>query len=151
MKSKLKLAVLGAGSLGKEHVRIYSDLAAAGGIEFAGLYDAHEETAKRVAEKHRTRRFASVEEALESCDGLSIVSPTTTHFQLAKMALEAGKHVLVEKPMTDNGREAGELVALAAQQKRVLQVGHVERFNPVFNYLEEVAKTPKFIETHRLS
>ena len=90
-------------------------------------------------------------EAAEASDAVSIVTPTTTHFDLARTLLGLGRHVLVEKPMTDNTAQAAELVELARQQRCVLQVGHVERFNPVFKYLEEVATDPRFIETHRLS
>jgi predicted dehydrogenase len=82
---------------------------------------------------------------------VNIVTPTTTHFELAKTLLEQGKHVLVEKPMTETTAQAAELVRMAQQGHCVLQVGHVERFNPVFNYLETVATEPRFIETHRLS
>jgi len=143
--------VLGAGSLGKEHARIYAELAAGGQVDFAGIYDVAAETARKVAEKHGVRAFGSVAEALEASDALSIVTPTTTHFELARMLLEQGKHVLVEKPMTDNAGRAGELVQLAQQRHAVLQAGHVERFNPVFKYLETVATEPRFIEVHRLS
>ena len=90
-------------------------------------------------------------EAAAASDAVSIVTPTTTHFELAKTLLQQGRHVLVEKPMTDNAAQATELVQLAQQKHCVLQVGHVERFNPVFNYLETVATDPRFIETHRLS
>src|SRR5205814_1452035 len=86
-----------------------------------------------------------------ACDALNIVTPTTTHFELAKALLSQGKHVLVEKPMTENTTQATDLVQLAQQKNCVLQVGHVERFNPVFKYLESVATEPRFIETHRLS
>ena len=143
--------MLGAGSLGKEHARIYAELAAGGQVDFAGIYDVAAETARKVAEKHGVRAFGSVAEALEASDALSIVTPTTTHFELARMLLEQGKHVLVEKPMTDNAGRAGELVQLAQQRHAVLQAGHVERFNPVFKYLETVATEPRFIEVHRLS
>src|SRR5207237_660932 len=102
-------------------------------------------------EKHGVKSFASVADAAAASDALSIVTPTTTHFNLAKTLLAQGKHLLVEKPMTDNAAQAAELVQLAAQHNCVLQVGHVERFNPVFNYLETVATRPHFIETHRLS
>ena len=147
----VRLGVLGAGSLGKEHVRIYAELAAARKAEFAGLYDLAPEAARRLSEKHRVRAFNSIAEAAASCDAFSIVTPTNTHFDLAKTLLEQGKHVLVEKPMTDNGAQASELVQLAQDKNCVLQVGHVERFNPVFKYLETVATEPRFIETHRLS
>jgi predicted dehydrogenase len=147
----LRIGVLGTGSLGKEHVRIYAELAAAGRIQFAGLFDTVAETARKFAAKYQVRAFASAAEAAASCDAVSIVTPTTTHYELAKMFLQQGKHVLVEKPMTDDAAEAGELVKLAQQNRCVLQVGHVERFNPVFHYLETVATEPRFIETHRLS
>jgi predicted dehydrogenase len=147
----LKVAVIGTGSLGKEHVRIYSELAASRLVNFVGLYDVAGETARRLAEKYRVRAFNSEHEAAQASDALSIVTPTTTHFQLARSFLDLGKHVLVEKPMTDNASQAGELVRLAQQRDCVLQVGHVERFNPVFKYLESVATEPRFIETHRLS
>ena len=151
MSSLLKLGVLGTGSLGKEHARIYAGLAAAGKIEFAGVYDLSSESARKVAEKFGARAFASLEEAARACDALSIVTPTITHFDLAKQLLLLKKHLLVEKPMTDSTAQAAELVELAQQNQCVLQVGHVERFNPVFKYLESVATEPRFIETHRLS
>jgi len=148
---KLRVAVLGTGALGKEHARIYSELAQAGLVDFAGIFDVSAETARRIAEKLRTRAFTSVAEAAGAADALSIVTPTVTHFDLAKQLLQQGKHVLVEKPMTDNTAQAAELVQLARQHRCVLQVGHVERFNPIFKYLETVATQPRFIETHRLS
>lgn len=149
--NKLRVAVLGTGSLGKEHARIYAELAHSGAVEFVGVFDTVPDTARRIADKLRTRAFTSVPEAAEAADALSIVTPTSTHFDLAKQLLLQGKHLLVEKPMTDNTEQAGELVQLARQNRCVLQVGHVERFNPVFKYLETVATEPRFIETHRLS
>ena len=145
------MSVLGAGSLGKEHARIYAELAAAGAVDFIGVYDVAAETARKLAEKYRVRAFGSAEEAAAGSDAVSIVTPTTTHFELARTLLQQGKHVLVEKPMTDNAAQAGELVQLAREKNCVLQVGHVERFNPIFKYLEAVATEPRFIETHRLS
>lgn len=147
----IKVAVVGTGSLGKEHVRIYAELAAARLVDFVGLYDLAPETARKLAEKYRVRAFSSEQEAARASDALSIVTPTTTHFGLAKAFLDLGKHVLVEKPMTDNATQAAELVRLAQDRDCVLQVGHVERFNPVFKYLQTVATEPRFIETHRLS
>jgi predicted dehydrogenase len=149
--NKLRVAVLGTGALGKEHARIYSELAHAGIVDFVGVFDVSAEAAKRVADKLRTRVFTSVADAAASADALSIVTPTVTHFDLAKQLLTQGKHVLVEKPMTDNTAQAAELIQIAQQHRCVLQVGHVERFNPVFKYLETVATQPRFIETHRLS
>jgi predicted dehydrogenase len=145
------VAVLGVGSLGKEHARLYTELAAAGQVEFAGLFDANLETGRKIAAKHNARLFASVAEAAAHADALNIVTPTTTHFDLARHLLAQGKHVLVEKPMTESSAQAAELVQLARTHHCVLQVGHVERFNPVFKYLETVATEPRFIEVHRLS
>src|SRR5262249_51070537 len=148
---KIKIAVLGTGSLGKEHARLYAEFARAGEIEFVGVFDVSPEAARRVAGQCGTRVFSSVAEAVAASDALSIVTPTTTHFEIARELLAAAKHVLVEKPMTDSAEQSAELVELAWKHRGILQVGHVERFNPVFQYLESVATQPRFIETHRLS
>ena len=149
--AKVKVAVLGTGSLGQNHVRIYAELAAAGMVEFAGVFDANADAARKIAARHNARVFNSIAEAAAASDALNIVTPTTTHFEIAKQLLALGKHVLVEKPMTDNSAQAAELIQIAQQKNCVLQVGHVERFNPVFHYLETAAPEPRFIETHRLS
>ncbi|HEX3889812.1 MAG TPA: Gfo/Idh/MocA family oxidoreductase [Verrucomicrobiae bacterium] len=149
--AKIKVAVLGTGSLGQHHARIYSELAALGEVELTGIYDAHAETAQKIAEKHKLRVFSSIAEAAENSDALNIVTPTTTHFEIARQLLAQGKHVLVEKPMTDNSAQAAELIEIAREKNCVLQVGHVERFNPVFKFLETVATEPRFIECQRLS
>jgi len=151
MASKVKVAVLGTGSLGQHHARIYSELHAAGAVELTGIYDAHAETARKIAEKHNLRAFASIAEATAASDALNIVTPTTTHFDIAKQLLATGKHVLVEKPMTDSSEQAAELCELAQKNNCVLQVGHVERFNPVFTVLQTVATEPRFIECLRIS
>jgi predicted dehydrogenase len=147
----IKVSVIGTGSLGKEHARIYGELAAAGKVNFVGVYDTSTDTARKIAERHRVRLFGSALEAAAASDALSVATPTSTHFELSRILIEQGKHVLVEKPMTDSGETAAELVRLAQAHKCVLQVGHVERFNPVFKYLESVATQPRFIEAHRLS
>ncbi len=151
MSQSVKVAVIGTGSLGKEHVRIYSELAKAGRVELTGVFDVSSEAAHKVASRLGARVFGSVNEAAAASEALSLVTPTTTHFELAKVLLHQGKHVLVEKPMTDNASQATELVQLAQQKNCVLQVGHVERFNPVIHYLQTVATDPRFIETLRLS
>jgi predicted dehydrogenase len=150
-KRKIRVAVIGAGSLGQHHARIYAQMAAAGALEFAGVYDANPDTAKLHATKHGVRAFSSVAEAAAEADALNVVTPTITHFDISKQLLSAGKHVLVEKPMTSTTAQATELVKVARDNNSLLQVGHVERFNPVFKYLETVAKAPRFIESHRLS
>ncbi|MCU0787424.1 MAG: Gfo/Idh/MocA family oxidoreductase, partial [Verrucomicrobia bacterium] len=147
----IRVAVLGVGSLGRHHARLYAELAAAGVIQFAGVYDTDSSVAAQIAHEHKTRAFASLDEAVEAADALSVVTPTLTHHELASVLLKRNRHVLVEKPITQTEAQAGELVQLAQERNRVLQVGHVERFNPVFTYLESVVKEPRFIETHRLS
>jgi predicted dehydrogenase len=149
--AKLRVAVLGTGSLGREHARLYAELTNTGQIEFAGIFDTNAETARKIAAKCNARIFDSVAEAAANSDALNIVTPTVTHFELAKHLLQQGKHLLIEKPMTDDSAQAAELIQLAQRHNCVLQVGHVERFNPVFKYLESAAPEPRFIETHRLS
>lgn len=151
MTSKIKVAVLGVGSLGKEHARIYADLAKSGEVDFVGVFDVATAAAQKIAAQYRIPAFATIEEALKGSDALSIVTPTNTHFELAQMAMAADKHILVEKPMTASAAEASALVQSAREKNVVLQVGHVERFNPVLKYLEQNATDPRFIETVRLS
>lgn len=151
MAARVKVAVLGVGSLGRQHARIYGEMHRHGTVELVGVYDSDAAQAGSVAEKNSTVALDSIEAATEAADALSVVTPTVTHHSLAKPLLEQGKHLLVEKPMTDNAEQAAELVLLAKRYDCVLQVGHIERFNPVFNYLREAACEPRFIESHRLS
>ena len=151
MVTRVRVAVLGVGSLGQQHARIYSEMHRQGAVELVGVYDTDPAQAKSIAEKQGTAALGSVEAAAAAADALSIVTPTVTHHDLAKPLLEQGKHLLVEKPMTDNAGQAADLVRLARQHHCVLQVGHIERFNPVFNYLQQAAREPRFIESHRLS
>jgi predicted dehydrogenase len=149
--AKVRVAVVGTGALGKSHARIYAELARAGAVEFVGVHDTATKAAEETARACGVRAFASLDELAAASDALSLVTPTTTHFELAQALLQQGKHVLVEKPMTSEAAQAAALVELAHRQQCVLQVGHVERFNPVFKYLQTVATEPRFIEAHRLS
>lgn len=151
MADLLRVAVIGTGSLGKEHARIYAEMAAAREVVLAGVYDTSAEAARTVADRFGVPTFATLEQAAAGSDALSIVTPTSTHFTIARTFLNFGKHVLVEKPMTDNAADATALVELAREKRCVLQVGHVERFNPVFQQLQQVVPEPRFIECHRLS
>lgn len=151
MPESVKIAVVGVGSLGKEHARIYADLARGDAVELVGVYDVNSDHAAAVAERLGVREFRNVLEAAENADALSIVTPTVTHYEIARQLLPMGKHLLVEKPMTETAAQAEELVALAQRHGVALQVGHVERFNPAFAYMKAVATSPKFIEAHRLS
>ena len=151
MANRVRVAVLGVGSLGRQHARIYGEMHRQGAVELVGVYDTDDALAKAIAAKYGTVALDSVEATAGAADALSIVTPTVTHHALAKPLLEQGKHLLVEKPMTDNTDRAAELVRLAKRHDCVLQVGHIERFNPVFQYLREAAREPRFIESHRLS
>ena len=104
MSARLKLAVIGTGALGKEHARLYAALAATGQVEFVGVYDTVREVAQKIAEKHRVRAFPVFEEAAAAADAYSVVTPTVTHYEVARQLLLRGKHVLLEKPMTRNAR-----------------------------------------------
>lgn len=151
MSVPIRVAVLGVGHLGKEHARIYAELARAHQVFFVGVFDSNSINARHIAERHGVRAFDHVEELIAASEAVSVVTPTSAHFEIARNLLDAGKHVLVEKPMTETAGQAEELVRLAQQRDLILQVGHIERFNPVLKYLESVATHPRFIEVHRLS
>lgn len=151
MPGSIRIGVIGVGALGKQHARVYAELSRAGEIVLAGVYDVNTEAAATVARACGTVAFPSLETAVEACDAFSVVTPTSSHYELAKLLLSRGKHVLVEKPITNQHSQAMELVELAGKQNCVLQVGHVERFNPVFRFLQQAVTHPRFIEAHRLS
>lgn len=146
--SGLRVGVAGVGSLGQHHARVYAALP---GVRLLGVYDRDSARAAEIAARHATHACADFDELLERVDALSIAAPTVEHHALARRALAAGKDVLVEKPMTAGLAEADDLLALAAAQGRVLQVGHIERFNPAADVLRAHATRPRFIEVHRLS
>lgn len=145
---RIKVAVAGTGALGQHHARIYGELDTA---ELVGVFDVDTARAKEIAEKNGTRAFASMEELMAACEAASVVVPTDLHRKVAGALIEQGKHVLIEKPIAATTGEAEELVALAHKHKVIVQVGHVERFNPVLSYLEGVTRNPRFIEAHRLA
>lgn len=146
----IRVGVVGTGHIGKFHARVYSELAASG-VQFAAVYDTDPAAARAVAEQYGARAAASLEEFATLVDAATIATPTPTHFPLAKELLELGKHLLVEKPITENTADARALSELAHDHECVLQVGHIERFNPAFGALETLLTRPKFIEAHRLS
>ena len=147
--SPVRVGVFGVGSLGQHHARIYSQLE---GAQLAGVYDADRKQREKIAREHGTRPFDSMEELAACIDAASIAVPTDRHFEVAAPLLEKGIHLLVEKPIAATTEEAEQLVALAQKRKCILQVGHIERFNPVMKYLgDKVSKAPRFIEAHRLA
>jgi len=120
-------------------------------VEFAAIYDADPATAAEIGGRLGVRAVSSLEEFAALVDAATIATPTPTHFPIAKYLLEQGKHCLVEKPITENTRDAKELADMAQRAGLVLQVGHIERFNPVLGALEARLSHPQFIESHRLS
>ena len=144
----LKIGVIGAGHLGKFHL---NNWAAIEGVKLVGFCDTDDENAKVVAEKYALPRFATTNELLDACDAVDIVAPTTFHFELCEAAIKKGKHVFVEKPLANTMDEARALVKLAKEANIKFQVGHVERFNPAFLALKNMALQPMFIEVHRLA
>lgn len=144
----IPVGVVGVGSLGWHHARLYQ---ACTDAHLVGVYDTVAETAQNVADKLGVRVFESMEEMAENVDAVSIAVPTNLHFEIGSTWLDWGKHVLIEKPITESVEEAQRLIAQADAAQLVLQVGHVERFNPVMSYLEAKAHQPRFIECHRLA
>lgn len=148
MTQPLRLGVIGTGSLGYHHARILRDL---DGIVFKGFFDANAERAGTVSRELGLRAYPSVEAMLADVDAVSIVVPTPLHHAVAKQALEAGKHILIEKPITVTLAEADELLAIAEQRGRLIQIGHIERFNRAIRAALPHVDTPLFIDSDRLA
>ena len=145
----LRIGLLGAGHLGKIHLKCIQ--LAAADYELVGFYDPHPATAERVAAEYGLQAFATPEALIEAVDVVDIVTPTITHHQMAKLAMEKGKHVFIEKPLTHTVAEARELIELSKAMGVRVQVGHVERFNPALLALDDTVVEPMFIEAHRLA
>jgi predicted dehydrogenase len=144
----LKIGIIGAGHLGKFHLNNWIEIE---GVQVVGFCDTDDNNAKSVSEKYKIPRFNTPDELLDNCDAVDIVAPTTYHFELCELALRKGKHVFVEKPLTNTMDEAKTLLKLALESNLKFQVGHVERFNPAFVALKNYSLQPMFIEVHRLS
>jgi predicted dehydrogenase len=144
----VRVGVVGVGALGQHHARVYAELP---GARLAGIYDVDGGRAAEIAARHGVRAFPRLRELIDEADAISIAVPTVDHHQVARALLEAGRDVLVEKPMTARLEEAEDLIRLAAEKGAILQVGHIERFNPAVEPLRKAALQPRFIEVHRLS
>ena len=145
----LKIAVLGVGHLGKIHVNCIQQIS--NQYELVGFYDPDDNNAHTAIAKYGITRYESLDELIAAVDVVDIVTPTITHFELAKKALLKGKHLFIEKPLCHTIEEAKELVQLSQSQGLKVQVGHVERFNPAFLSLGDLSLNPMFIEAHRLA
>ncbi|MDB2571818.1 Gfo/Idh/MocA family oxidoreductase [Polaribacter sp.] len=144
----LKAGVLGAGHLGKIHLRL---LQQSEKYELVGFYDPFTKNATKIAKEFGYKLFDSIDELIAASEVIDIVTPTLSHFDCAKKAIENGCHVFIEKPITKTVTEAEAISAFADKHQVKGQVGHVERFNPAFTAVSEKIKHPMFIETHRLA
>lgn len=144
----LRVGVVGVGHIGKNHARLYAEIDRA---EFTAIYDTNTASASQVAAQYGVRAASSLGEFAQLIDAASVATPTSSHFEVASLLLQNCKHLLIEKPIAENTAQASQLAALATERQLVLQVGHVERFNPVLSALEARLTHPRFIEAHRLS
>lgn len=144
----LKAGVLGAGHLGKIHLRL---LQQSSKYELIGFYDPNPEQAEKVSKEFGYTSFSSIQALIDAVDVVDIVTPTLSHYDCAKAAIASGKHVFLEKPISNTIEEAREIIALAKAKGVKGQVGHVERFNPAFIAVKNQIHHPMFIETHRLA
>jgi predicted dehydrogenase len=143
----IRVGVVGVGALGQHHARVLAELPDA---RLAGVFDIDAERAALVASRHGCRAFPSLHDLLPGVDAVVVAVPTADHHGTARALLEAGKDILIEKPMTRTLEEADDLVTLAASRGALVQVGHVERFNPAAEALKDKALKARFIEVHRL-
>ncbi|WP_324719449.1 Gfo/Idh/MocA family protein [Salinimicrobium sp. HB62] len=144
----LKAGVLGAGHLGKIHLRLLQESEK---YELVGFYDIDEDSGRKVEEEFGYKYFNNLNDLIAAVDVVDVVTPTLSHFEVGQKTIKAGKHLFVEKPITNTIEEAEELVRLGKEFKVKGQVGHVERFNPAFKAVAEKFENPMFIEAHRLA
>ncbi len=147
-EERLRCGVVGVGSLGQHHARIYAELE---GVDFVGLYDADASRAAEIAARHGTRVFDSLDALGEACDAVSVVVPTDLHCEVALALLKHTCHLLIEKPICASLEEAERVLRAAKANGVRVQVGHIEHFNPVMDYLETAVSNPRFITADRLA
>lgn len=147
MHAPVPVAVIGVGSMGQNHARVYSEMP---NVELVGISDLDEGRVSAYAKQLGTEYFKDYKDLLGKVKAVNIASPTSLHHEMAMTFLEHGVHVLVEKPITHNLNEAKEIVNLAKKHDLVLQVGHLERFNPAVIQLKKMVKSPLYFESHRI-
>ncbi len=147
-KPKLKMGVIGVGHMGQYHVNVLTTLRT---HKVVGIYDIDQRKCQQISNKYEVKKFSHIDKMLEQVDAVTIAVPTKNHYEYTRRALESGCHVLVEKPITETVEQAEELVKLADEQGKILQVGHVERFNGAVIELHKIVTDPLLIEARRLS
>ena len=145
---KVNVSLIGVGRMGQFHLNVISQI---NNINLSGIYDADENHLNEISQKYNIRKFNNIDEVIDNADAVIIASPTIHHFEIAKKAVEKGKHVLVEKPMTETYAQALELEEIVKQKNVILQVGHVERFNGAVQELHHIIEKPYLIEARRLA
>lgn len=145
----LKIGLFGVGHLGKIHAKLILELRDV--YEFVGFYDPSDAHADKAQHEFNLKRFENIDDLIDQCDLIDIVTPTLSHFNIASKAITKGKHVFIEKPVTESVDEAHRLEALSEEYNVKIQVGHVERFNPAFKHAKDYLNNPLFIEVHRLA
>ena len=149
VSEKIKAGVIGVGHLGQHHAKHYH---LRNDVTLAGIYDTDPNRAKEIARQYNTKFFDTPQELMEICDGISIVTPTESHYSIAKIAIEDFNcHVFIEKPITETTVQADDLIKSAKAKNKLIQVGHIERLNPALTILEQYNLNPKFIEVQRLA
>ena len=144
----LRMAVIGVGRLGQAHARLFAEMP---DVTLVGIFDTDGAQASEVSARYQTQVFSDLNALFQTVEAVSVVVPTTAHYQVASKALLQGLHTFIEKPITTTIEEADDLIGLADTQRCVLQVGHIERFNSAVRSLEGVTVAPGFIESHRLA
>lgn len=145
---QVKVGVIGVGHLGRLHAKLYKEVS---DTELVGIFDTDEKKCRTIAEELNVKAFANLVQMFEAVDAVNIVTPTTTHYDIASQALSLDKHVFIEKPITKTEQEAEDLIQLAKSKNKIIQVGHIERFNAAMLALTDVPLEPLFIEAHRLA
>jgi predicted dehydrogenase len=144
----LRIAVIGVGRLGQAHARLFSGMP---DVVLVGVFDTDGKQAAEISKRHQTQAFSDMRPLFQAVDAVSVVVPTSAHYEVASQALSQGLHTFIEKPITTSMEEADALIRLADTHRRVLQIGHIERFNGAVRSLEGMSISPGFIESHRLA
>jgi len=148
MIDNINIGVVGTGKLGTFHIQKLLNISNA---KLVGIHDSDKELMRKHAEKYNVNTFDEVDKLIEKCDAITIATPTTEHFNVSKHALENGVHIFIEKPITYKLEDAFDINNMAKQNNKIVQVGHIERFNSAFTESLKYIDNPQFIEIHRIS